>query len=107
MLWFAKGEDPLMPKMVDSARTVDSLMGYMEEQLKNSGDWVEPAKKEMEEEEHAGEEASQEEGKQEEEQKQQKKEEQQKETGIEEENVSEELCVVCLENGVLAFGNRP
>lgn len=90
MLWFAKGEDPLMPKMVDSARTVDSLMGYMEEQLKNSGDWVEPAKEKEEEEEHAGEEASQEEGKQEEEE-QQKKEEQQKETGVEEENVNEEL----------------
>lgn len=88
LLWFAKGEDPLMPKMVDSARTVDSLMGYMEEQLKNSGDWVEPAKEK--EEEHAGEEASQEEGKQEEEE-QQKKEEQQKETGVEEENVNEEL----------------
>lgn len=87
MLWFAKGEDPLMPKMVDSARTVDSLMGYMEEQLKNSGDWVEPAKKEEEEEEHAGEEASQEEGKQEEE----KEEQQQKETRVEEENVNEEL----------------
>ena len=85
LLWFAKGEDPLMPKMVDSARTVDSLMGYMEEQLKNSGDWVEPAKKE----EHAGEEAPQEEGKQEEkqEQEQQKeqKEEEKKETGVEEE----------------------
>ena len=91
LLWFAKGEDPLMPKMVDSARTVDSLMGYMEEQLKNSGDWVEPAKeKKEEEEEHAGEEASQEEGKQEEEE-QQKKEEQQKETRVEEENVNEEL----------------
>lgn len=87
LLWFAKGEDPLMPKMVDSARTVDSLMGYMEEQLKNSGDWVEPAKKEEEEEEHAGEEASQEEGKQEEE----KEEQQQKETRVEEENVNEEL----------------
>ena len=87
LLWFAKGEDPLMPKMVDSARTVDSLMGYMEEQLKNSGDWVEPAKEKKEEEEHAGEEASQEEGKQEEE----KEEQQQKETRVEEENVNEEL----------------
>ena len=50
-MWFAKGEDPLMPKMVDSARTVESLMGYMEEQLKSSGDWIEPAKKEEEKEE--------------------------------------------------------
>ena len=33
MLWFAKGEDPLLPKVVDAARTKDSLMGYIEEQL--------------------------------------------------------------------------
>lgn len=90
LLWFAKGEDPLMPKMVDSARTVDSLMGYMEEQLKSSGDWVEPAKKE--DAEHAGEEASQEEGKQEEDeekeqqqQQQQQQQQEEKETGVEEE----------------------
>lgn len=88
LLWFAKGEDPLMPKMVDSARTVDSLMGYMEEQLKISGDWVEPVKKE--EEEQDGEEEEQDEGKkqQEQEQEQEKKE---KETGVEEENANEEL----------------
>ena len=88
LLWFAKGEDPLMPKMVDSARTVDSLMGYMEEQLKISGDWVENVKKE--EEEQDGEEEEQDEGKkqQEQEQEQEKKE---KETGVEEENANEEL----------------
>lgn len=95
LLWFAKGEDPLMPKMVDSARTVDSLMGYMEEQLKISGDWVEPVKKE--EEEQDGEEEEQDEGKkqqQEQEQEQQEQQEQEKkekETGVEEENANEEL----------------
>ena len=91
VLWFAKGEDPLMPKMVDSARTVDSLMGYMEEQLKISGDWVEPVKKE--EEEQDGEEEEQDEGKkqQEQEQEQQEQEKKEKETGVEEENANEEL----------------
>ena len=86
LLWFAKGEDPLMPKMVDSARTVDSLMGYMEEQLKISGDWVEPVKKE--EEEQDGEE---DEGKKQQEQEQQEQEKKEKETGVEEENSNEEL----------------
>ena len=31
--WFAKGADPSMPEMVDSARTKESLMGYIGEKL--------------------------------------------------------------------------
>lgn len=90
LLWFARGEDPLMPKMVDSARTVDSLMGYMEEQLKISGDWVEPVKKEEEEQDGEEDEGKkqQQEQQQQEQQEQEKKE---KETGVEEENSNEEL----------------
>lgn len=85
-----------MPKMVDSARTVESLMGYMEEQLKSSGDWVEPAKKEQEgeaqePEKDMSQEGDETEGKQ---QQQQQQEEGEKET-VAEESSSEELCFVC------------
>lgn len=31
--WFAKGADPNMPEMVDSARTKESLLGYIYEKL--------------------------------------------------------------------------
>ena len=31
--WFAKGADPSMPEMVDSARTKESLLGYINEKL--------------------------------------------------------------------------
>ena len=33
MKWFAKGADPNMPEMVDSARTKESLLGYIYEKL--------------------------------------------------------------------------
>ena len=103
MLWFAKGEDPNMPKMVDSARTVESLMGYMEEQLKSSGDWVEPAKKEQEgeapePEKDMSQEGDETEGKQQQQKQQEEGEKEQqgkeKET-VAEESSSEELCFVC------------
>ena len=100
MLWFAKGEDPNMPKMVDSARTVESLMGYMEEQLKNSGDWVEPAKKEQEGEapetkKDMSQEGDETEGKQQQQEEGEKEQQGKERETVAEESSSEELCFVC------------